>query len=73
MKMTFRNEQFIAPDGGVYESYEAYCNSPDLDTDIVQSKLWRGERKPQNDFERRLLKEIQHAKEKGTCLEYYPE
>ncbi len=51
--MTFRNEQFIAPNGGVYESYEAYCNSPDLDTDIVQSKLWRGERKPQNDFEKK--------------------
>lgn len=70
---TGREGPFAAPDGSVFDSYEAYCNSPDLDTDIIQSKLWRGERKPQNDFERRLLKEIQEAKEKGTYLEYYPE
>ena len=65
--------RFRAPDGTLYDSYSDYVNSPDLDTDLIQSKLTTGERKPQNDFERRLLEEIKEAKKKGTCLEYYPE
>lgn len=32
---------YIDPDGNVYESYEAYCNDPDLDMDLVQVKLWK--------------------------------
>ena len=68
-----KEKKYRAPDGTMYESYEAYVNAPDLDTDIIQSKLWRGERKPQNDFERKLLKEIKEAQRKGTYLEYYPE
>ena len=66
-------KKYRAPDGTMYESYEAYVNAPDLDTDIIQSKLWSGERKPQNDFERSLLRTIKDAKAKGTCLDYYPE
>ena len=48
---------YTDPDGNFYESYEAYCNDPNLDMDLVQVKLWKGERTPQNDFERALLKE----------------
>lgn len=63
---------YIDPLGEVYESYEAYCNSPDLDLDLIQVKLGKGERTPQNDFERRLLKEIEDARRNGKCLEIYP-
>ena len=65
--------KYRGPDGFLYDSYEDYVNSPDLDTDIIQSKLTTGQRKPQNDFERRLLKEIQQAKKEGKTLELYPE
>ena len=68
-----KQKKYRAPDGTVYNSYKEYVNSPDLDSDIIQSKLWTGERKPQNASERELLREIQNAKKKGTCLEYYPE
>lgn len=68
-----KKKKYRAPDGTLYDTYQDYVNAPDLDTDIIQSKLWTGERKPQNDFERKLLKEINEAKKKNTCLEYYPE
>lgn len=64
---------YIDPLGDVYESYEAYCNSPDLDMDLIQVKLGRGERTPQNAFECRLLKEIEEARSIGKYLEIYPE
>lgn len=64
---------FITLYGVEYESYEANCNSPDLDTDIIQMKLRSGERKPQNEFEERLLKEILYARAEGYELEVYPE
>ena len=57
----------------MYNSYEEYCNDPQLDTDIIQSLLARGKRTPQNDFERSLLKEIREAQKRGHYLEYYPE
>ena len=67
------NKNFTAPDGTVYESYEAYCNDPGLDMDLIQVKLWKGERTPQNDFERDLLKDIQKAKRQGKIFEIYPD
>ena len=63
---------YTDPDGNVYESYEAYCNDPDLDLDLVQVKLWKGERTPQNDFERALLKELEEGKREGKVFEIYP-
>lgn len=60
-------------DGNVYESYEAYCNSPDLDMDLIQLKLWQGQRTPQNAFERALLKELERGKKEGRSFEIYPE
>lgn len=44
-------KKYIDPLGNVYDSYKAYCNDPELDMDL----LWKGERTPQNDFERALL------------------
>ena len=64
---------YKAPDGTIYPSYQAYCDDPNLDTDIIQCKLMSGERKPQNDFERSLLKAIEEARKAGTYLEIYPE
>ena len=66
-------KKYVAPDGTEYDSYEAYCNDPDLDLDLVQVKLGKGQRKPQNAFERALLKDIQEARKKGKYLEIYPE
>ena len=69
MKEEQRNS---GPEGEHYDSYKAYCNSPDLDMDLVQVKLWKGERTPQNDLERKLLVEIEQAKKDGKYLELYP-
>ena len=68
-----KSKKYIAPDGTEYASYEEYCNSPDLDLDLVQLKLFRGLRTPQNDFERGLLNDINEAKKKKTFLDIYPE
>lgn len=73
MSKKAKTGKFVTPYGVEYESYEAYCNSPDLDTDIIQMKLRSGERKPQNDFERELLQEILDARKDGVELEVYPE
>ena len=64
--------KYISPDGFEFDSYEDCCNDPDLDLDLVQFKLTTGERKPQNDFERRLLEMIKEAKRLGKTLEIYP-
>lgn len=61
---------YISPDGDVYESYEAYCNSPDLDTYTIMLKLHNGIRKPQNDFERDLLKEMQEIEASGGQIDF---
>ena len=37
---------FIDADGHKYNSYEEYINSPDLDLDLIYSKLWSGEIPP---------------------------
>jgi len=65
--------KFKAPDGTLYDSIEDYYNDPLLDTDLIQCYLGNGRRKPQNDFERALLKEIVEAHRQGKVLEIYPE
>jgi|LSQX01.2.fsa_nt_gb hypothetical protein len=60
--------KYIDSDGYEYESYEAYCNSPDLDNDIIGVLLATGRRKPQNDYERRLLAEIKELKKKNIPI-----
>ncbi len=66
-------KKYTAPDGTVYDSYQDYCNDPLLDSDLIQCKLSRGERTPQNDSERQLLREIRAAQREGKVLEIYPE
>jgi len=66
-------KQFKAPDGTLYDSIEDYYNDPLLDTDLIQCYLGNGRRKPQNDFERALLKEIEETHRQGKVLEIYPE
>ena len=56
--------------GNTYESYEEYVNSPNLDTDLVYIKLWRGERTPQNDEERRIKQELDEMKANGLTPEF---
>ena len=58
------------PLGNTYASYEEYVNSPNLDTDLICIKLWRGERTPQNDEEIRIKKELDEIKRKGLVPEF---
>ena len=57
-------------DGNVYESYEAYCNSPDLDDYTIMLKLHAGSRSPQNDYERRLLAEMKEIERSGGMIDF---
>lgn len=49
--------KYIDSDGIEYTSYEAYCNSPDLDPDIIYNLLARGKRTPKNEKEKRWAEE----------------
>ena len=64
------NTPYISPDGDVYESYEAYCNSPDLDSYTVMLKLHSGARKPQNECERKLLAEMRAIEASGGMIDF---
>ena len=66
-------KKYISPEGYEYSSYQEYVNSPDLDSDLIQVKLFTGQRKPQNKDEEEILREIKKAREKGKYLEIYPE
>ena len=57
-------------DGNVYESYDAYCNSPDLDEYTVMLKLWSGSRIPQNDHERILLAQLEEIRLSGGLPDF---
>ena len=57
-------------DGKVYDSYEAYCNSPDLDTYTVMLKLWSGSRTPQSDEEKRILAELDEFRRNGGIPDF---
>ncbi len=61
---------YISNEGKEYESYSAYCNSNDLDPDIVGVMLATGRRTPQNEYEKRLLSEIEHMKKEGKSIEF---
>ena len=64
------DQSFTDSDGNVYESYEAYCNSPDLDEHTVMLKLHSGSRKPQNDHERKLLAEMKEIERNGGVIDF---
>ena len=55
--------------GNTYASYEEYVNSPNLDSDLIYLKIWKGERTPQNEEERRIKKELDRMKRKGQTIE----
>lgn len=57
-------------DGNTYESHNAYCNSPNLDYDIIASLLWRGKRTPQNDSEKKLLEELEQMRKEGKYPDF---
>lgn len=57
-------------DGNVYESREAFYNSPDLDDYRIMLYLHAGSRTPQNDWERRLLKEMQEIEASGKQIDF---
>ena len=57
-------------DGNLYESYEAYCNSPDLDDYTIMLKLHAGTRKPQNEFEEHLLQEMKDIEASGGLIDF---
>ena len=61
---------YVSNDGIEYESYDVYCNSMDLDPDIVGVMLATGRRTPQNEYERRLLAEIEQMKKEGKGIEF---
>mgnify|MGYP000951744051 FL=1 len=60
---------FIDAEGHKYNSYEEYINSPDLDLDLIYSKLWSGERTPQSEQEKEIKKELDEIKSRGKKLE----
>ena len=62
---------YIDPLGNEYPSYQDYVNSPDLDTDLIQIKLWRGERVPQNEEEREWKRILDEMKAKGQTPEFH--
>ena len=61
---------YIDPEGNVYESYEAYCNTPDLDSYTIMLKLHNGVRKPQNDWERSLLRQMKEIEASGMQVDF---
>lgn len=60
---------FIDAEGHKYNSYEEYINSPDLDLNLIYSKLWSGERTPQSEQEKEIKKELDEMKSRGEKLE----
>ena len=62
--------QYLDAEGNVYESYDAYCKSSDLDLYTMMLKLHAGSRTPQNDFERGLLKEMQEIEAGGGMIDF---
>ena len=60
---------YIDTEGHKYNSYEEDINSPDIDLDLIYSKLWSGERIPQNEREKEIKKELDEMKSRGEKLE----
>ncbi len=60
---------YIDGDGKVYESYETYCKSPDLEPYTVMLYLHSGARTPQNDYERHLLDEMREIERNGGIVD----
>lgn len=61
---------YTSPEGKTYKDYHEYCNSDDLETMEIAMKLYAGSRTPQNDEERKMLKEMKEASERGEILDF---
>jgi hypothetical protein len=70
MKSSTAKRTYIDPDGNVHESYDAYCNSPDLDMYSVMLKLWSGSRTPQSVEEKRILAELDEIRRNGGIPDF---
>ena len=57
-------------DGNIYESYDAYCNSSEMDDYTMMLKLWSGSRIPQNDDERKLLAQLEEIRRSGGTPDF---
>lgn len=65
-----KKSPYTDSNGNVFESYEAYCNSPDLDEYTVMLKLHSGSRKPQNEKEHELLEEMKKIESNGGVIDF---
>lgn len=61
---------YTSPEGKTYKDYHEYCNSDDLETMEIAMKLYAGSRTTQNDEERKMLKEMKGASERGEILDF---
>lgn len=62
--------KYISITGTEYNSYRDYCNSSDLDPDIIGVMLATNRRTPQNEYERELLDEINRLKAANIAIEF---
>lgn len=62
--------KYIDEFGKEYESYKVYCNSPDLDSDLIYCYLARGERESQNEKEERWQREGKELLKKGYDISF---
>ena len=60
---------YIDTSGRTWNSYQDYCNSNELDHDIICVMLETGRRTPQNDWEREYVKNTEMYKDKGVPTE----
>ncbi len=60
---------YMDAEGHKYNSYKEFVNSPNLDLDLIYSKLWAGERTPQNEREEEIKKELDEMKSQGKKLQ----
>ncbi|WP_149240332.1 hypothetical protein [Dyadobacter sp. 32] len=52
-----------------YNSYQDYCNSDDLDPDLIYLYLSNGKRVPQNDTEKKWKAEADRLRSNGSSFE----
>lgn len=70
MNQQTSKQPYTDVDGNVYESKEAFFNSPDLDEYRVMIYLHSGSRKPQNEHERHLLAQMQEIERNGGLIDF---
>ena len=63
-------ECYIDSSGRKWKSYKEYCNSNDLDFDIICVMLDTGRRQPQNEWEREYIKKTKEYKGVATELPF---